>query len=416
MLTTWQKDTEAKEYPSLKGTVETDVVIIGGGITGIALAYNLTQAGKKVVVIEKGSLRKTSTTAYTTAFLAADIDTDLPDLVSIFGKKKAKSIWQSGLHAIDCIEKNIKKHAIECEFKRVPEFWFATSKGGYGHLKEETKLAHSFGFDVTEIPQNSFAFDNKGAFVFAKQAKYHPLKYLIALREKAIEAGAVFYEHTKARTITGNNEVIVTTTYGSVHAKHVIQATYQPFENPSRLFAKKGMYISYVYEFAIGKDILPEGLYLDDMNPYHYFRVDKGETQDRVILGGEDHRKELPIGSEKNYAALKKYFAERFPTIPHVVVTRWSGPILEPIDGLPFIGRYDMDHPNRFVATAFSGNGMTYAHLAAEIITGEIIGKKSEYANLYDPMRQHLTLAGLWIKTQDYVGEFFGAYLPNLFK
>lgn len=416
MNTTWQKDTESKEFSSLKHTVTTDVVVIGGGMTGTIVAYELAKAGKRVVVIEKGTLRKTSVTAYTTAFLSTDIDTDLPDLVHIFSRKQAKEIWQSHSHAIDMVEKNIKDLKISCDFKRIPEHWIATSKRGFVRLQKEARLAKHFGFLVEEVPKNSFAFDNEGAFVFADQAKFHPLKYVLEIRKAAVELGVMFYEHTKAISMHGDETVVVETRYGTVEAKDAVMATYMPFINPSLLFAKKGMYVSYIYELAIAKNILPEGIYLDDQNPYHYFRVDRGEEQDRVILGGEDHREELPIDEDTNFAALKKYFRQRFPNVPYTVVGRWSGPILESIDGLAFIGRYDSQYPNRYVATAFSGNGMTYAHIAAEIITGLITKQPSPYTHLYNPFRPHITMMGLLIKTRDYVGEIFGGYVKNLFR
>jgi glycine/D-amino acid oxidase-like deaminating enzyme len=413
---TWQKGIDLPAYPALKGDLQTEVVIIGGGIVGSVTAYRLARAGKKVVVLEKGTLLESSSTAYTTGMLGGDVDTDLGDLIYMFGEKKAKLVWKSGQDAIDSIEENIKREKIDCEFIRVPEYWYATSAEGYDAFKEEAAQAKEFGFKVKKVSDETLPFKHAGAFAYENQGKYHPLKYLGVLRAKAVELGAVFHEHTEALDIEGDTTITVKTSHGIVTADAMIMATYQPFQNPLSLFAMKGFYETYTYELAIPKGSLPEACYLDDANPYHFFRVDAGDKEDRMLIGGEDHRKELPIDPEKNYAALREYLAVHFPDLKYRIVNKWGGSILESVDGLPFIGRYDKQHPNRYVATAFSGNGMTHGHTAAEIFTSYITGTKNEYAELYNPLRKKITIQELRIKTRDYVGEFFGGYLKNIFR
>jgi glycine/D-amino acid oxidase-like deaminating enzyme len=415
MLTTWQKGIKENVFPTLQDNITTDVVIIGGGIAGISTAYFLSLSGKKVVVLEKETLFK-SITAYTTAFLTADIDTDASDLVQIFGEEGAKQIWKSGAHAIRTIEHITRAERIDCDFMWIPEYFFATSKKGFTHFKKNAEHIRSFGFSMEEISPDILSLQIQGALMLRNQAKFHPLKYLTQLREKALLRGVQFYEHTEALTLSEENgRVVVTTPRGKVTGEHSVMATYQPFKNPRRLFAKKGMYCSYILELAILKGLLPEGIYLDDINPYHYLRVDRGVHEDRLIVGGEDHRDEIPISREKNYEALYRYIEKYFPQVTYRTVTKWYGPILESIDGIAFIGRYSKEHPNQYVATAFSGNGMTYGTLAGEIIASQIVGEEHPYAKLYDPFRPLFTPMGLLIKTRDYIGEFFTGGLKNIF-
>lgn len=282
-------------------------------------------------------------------------------------------------------------------------------------ISRRRQTSRTFGFAVEELPTEKLPFPHHGSFLYAHQAKFHPLKYLEAIRNAAEKLGVKFFDHSEALSIDGDETVVVKTASGSVTATFVIQATYQPFENPWSLFAMKGMYKSYVYELSVPGNVFPEGLYLDDQNPYHYVRIDKNGDRDRMIVGGEDHRWELPIDEGRSFNGLLAYVDKQFPGLVYDIVCKWAGPILESIDGLPFIGRYDAKCPNRFVATAFSGNGMTYAHIAAEILTDEINGKKSAYSDLYDPLRQKISPSELVIKTRDYVGEA-KAYVRNLFR
>ena len=382
-------------------------------------AYAIAKTGKRVIVIDKDSAREGMTTSYTTAFLATDIETDLSDLVSMFGPKKGAGVWHSASTSIDMIESIAKKEGIECDFKRVPEYWIATSSSGMDGLKEEARRGRGIGYDIEKMKDGDLAIKNSGAYVFKKQAKFHPLKFLVGLDKAAEKLGVVFYGSTEAKDVQEENGMVtVETNHGRITARYAIVATYLSFKNPATIFARKGMYTSYVYELSVPKNYLPEGLYLDDENPYHYFRIDKGEGAggaDRMILGGEDHRKELPVDEGRQFQALKDYLAERMPGMEYSVVTSWTGAVLETLDGIPYIGVGDNDAPRILYITGFSGNGMTYSATAARIVAGIVSGKKDEYEDLYSPHRA-MSASGLWYKSRDYIGEFFGGYFKNLFR
>src|SRR5207249_1533662 len=116
------------------------------------------------------------------------------------------------------------------------------------------------------------AFGKAGTMYFPQQAKFHPLKYVLPLRKIAQNMGVQFFEHTEAKNINGTS--VVTDTDTTITAKHVIVATYDPFNKPLSLFANKGMYTSSVNAGDIKKDTLADGLYLDTHNTYHYLRID----------------------------------------------------------------------------------------------------------------------------------------------
>ncbi|MDB5259190.1 MAG: puuB [Candidatus Taylorbacteria bacterium] len=438
MKTTWQASwSPSKTYPKLESHIAADVAIVGGGITGITLAYFLARAGKKVVVIEQGTLGESSTTAYTTAFLTYEVDTELQDLERMFGAKKADLVWQSGKDAIQSIEYIIREESIDCEFMRCDEYLFAAKQEEWQTIEQEATHAQKAGYPLKikndpHKPEDELPFPNAGYVVIPNQAKFHPLKYIDGVRRAAEKHGAIFFENTEVSSIEGNRPAIVYTKEGkgSVTAMWITIATYNPFNQPHELFAKKGTYDSYIYELSIPRGALPEGLYLDGENPYHYFRVDaappsaaaagsSGEyrnmNRDRFIIGGEDHRAEIRMDPKKNFAALLAYAKHILGDQPFEIVTKWTGPILETLDGLPLIGSYSRKYPNRLVATGFSGNGMTYSMVAAVILSDHILNKHSPYADLYDPKR-HYPAYRLWLKFRDYAEELIHGALKNFFR
>jgi glycine/D-amino acid oxidase-like deaminating enzyme len=100
-----------------------------------------------------------------------------------------------------------------------------------------------------------------------------------------------------------------------------------------------------------------------------------------MILGGEDHRSDLPVSAKKKFDALEKYLADLLSGRSYEILRKWIGAVLEPVGGLPLIGAYK---PHQFVATAFSGNGMTYAMVSALIFRDLILGKKNPWTHVFD--------------------------------
>jgi glycine/D-amino acid oxidase-like deaminating enzyme len=408
----WQ-DVKGKAYPKLEKDLEADVVIIGGGITGVFSAYLLARTGKKVVLLEAESIGS-GVTAYTTAFLTQVVDTDATDLVRMFGARKARLVWGSGRQALDAIEAVSRQEGIECEFMRCPLYYYANSEKEFLDLRKELTPMRELEPGVAE-GNDDLGFRHDGYLEVQGQAKFHPLKFVLALARAAEKAGASIFEGARAVEISGGEggeEAVVSVGKKTVRAKEVIVATYAPFRDGLATFLKKGMYVSYVFEVRLPQASLKEGLYQDTANPYHYFRIDAGSKHDRMIIGGEDHRRELKMDPLKNYAALEEHLRGILGGVPYKITRRWSSNVLEPSDGLPLIGRTG---PGRLLATAFSGNGMTYAAIAGMLCRDIILGSENPWEELYDPKR----IPGpyqLLKKGADYTGEFFGGAVKNFFK
>lgn len=371
-----------KTYPKIKGDVTADVAVIGGGLTGLLTAYLLSTNGKKVAVLEAGTLGS-GATAYTTAFITQVIDTSLSDLIRVLGPNKAKSIWQAGEQAIDRIETIVKKEEIDCEFQRCSARVCASREKDCKKLEHEHRAAERLGFATKLVKNSTLPFEEYGYLEVKDQAKFHPLKFLRGVAEIVASSGGNIFEHSRALSLREGpgGATIVKTAAGSVTAKDVIVATYAPFNKPGTAKYIRGMYSSYVIEVHVPKGIFTEGLYWDTESPYHYFRIDRRGQFDRMILGGEDHRSELRVSPKKKFDALEKYLVGLLGGRSYGILRKWIGAVLEPVGGLPLIGAYK---PHQFVATAFSGNGMTYAMVSALIFRDLILGKKNPWTHVFD--------------------------------
>ncbi|HRH31275.1 MAG TPA: FAD-binding oxidoreductase [Candidatus Paceibacterota bacterium] len=425
--TSWEASRSIQAFPKLEKNIETDVVIVGGGMAGLLSAYVLAKAGKKVIVLEKGRLAS-GVTLKTTAFLTQIIDTDAEDVCRMLGVKKAKIMYASHMSGSALIERIAREEKIDCDFKRVSNYIIAKTKDETEGLEDEVDVLKALGLAVVFERNKSGNIKNTAVLEVKDQAKFNPLSFLSGLVPVLISLGVSIYENTEVESLNTEDQTAGNSVAGGlviakagehgVRAKWSVTATYQPFNNPAGVFMKKGMYVSYVYEIEVPKGSYAEGTYEDMKNPYHYFRVDAasggaGDSQhDRIIVGGEDHRIEIPMDKEKNWQALSDYCDKTFGKDTYKIIRRWDGPMLEPSDGFALIG---ILKKNQIVATAFSGNGMTYSGIAAIMIRDIIEKGKSDWDTLYNPKR-FPTFTMLRIKIRDYTGEFLRGALRNMIK
>ncbi|MBX4206443.1 FAD-binding oxidoreductase, partial [Candidatus Parcubacteria bacterium] len=394
MTTTWQEHRKKRSYPALEEEIAADVAVVGGGMAGVLTAYRLAHQGLKVALLEKGGLADGATSA-TTAFITKVVDTELSELAEIFDPRTAKAVWESGQEAVGEFERIVRAEGIECEFARCSDFIFAAGAKEFKQLREEYATCRRLKAGVM-LREDGAAlnFPNAGYLEVPGQAKFHPTKFLYALAEKAAARGALIFEHTEVIAVESEGPVTVRTKGGSVVAKDAVFATYKPLTG-AKTHLKKAMYRSYVLEVEVPQGLFPEGIYEDMENPYHYFRIDPAAARgdyDRMIVGGEDHKDifgnppAAGLGKE-SFKALGAFLARIMGGHRYWIVKKWAGPILEPTDGLALIGKIA---PHCYVATGFSGNGMTYSMISSMLIADLIKGKKNPWAKVYDPTRSIL--------------------------
>jgi len=394
----------ARTYAQLGKDITVDVCIVGAGIAGMTTAYELSKDGLIVAVLDDGPIGS-GQTRRTTAHLSTALDDRYYELERIHGKKTTRLAMQSHSQAIDRIAEICEEVSIDCNFERVDGYLFAAKADDAEILHKELEAARTAGLDVAMVPRAPIdSFDTGEALRFPAQAQFHPLRYLAGLARAVVERGGHVHESTHVVDIEGGPEAKVRTDGGfTVRCEHVVVATNSPINERIAIHTKQAPYMSYVIAAPLPHETVEHALFWDTEDPYHYVRVQREEEHDLLIVGGEDHRTGDKNGTgDKNdpdarYAALEKWARARFPLLGETLY-RWSGQVMETIDGLAFIGRAPHQPDNVYLATGDSGMGMTHGTIAGMLLADLIAGRENAFTEIYDPKRKPLRAAGEYMK------------------
>jgi glycine/D-amino acid oxidase-like deaminating enzyme/nitrite reductase/ring-hydroxylating ferredoxin subunit len=398
-VSVWQETT-----PSLrthqKAREHCEVCVIGAGIAGLSAAWLMRREGRDVQLIDAFDIGA-GETGRTTAHLTAVLDDRFAKLEKLFGIEDARLAAQSHVAAIDTIERTVRECEIECGFERVGGVLFAANEEQADLLRREAEAAARIGFPgmaaigTAAIPELRF---NAPALRFPGQAMFHPGKYVQGMARAFVERGGSIETGVKAVAVEqGDIARVVLDDGREIRAHHVVVATNTPFIDRVTMHTKQAAYRTYVVGFTIPAGSFPSVLLWDLGDPYHYVRVVRnvGPLSDVLIVGGEDHKTGQDDNPAQRFLRLTQWARERFDGLGDMSF-RWSGQIMEPIDGLAFIGRNPGDD-NIYVVTGDSGNGMTHGTLGGMIISDLIAVRKNPWESLYDPARKTLQAAGSFI-------------------
>ena len=387
----WMATPNTRAEPQLTTDIETDVCIIGAGIAGMTTAYLLAREGRRVVILDDG-LVAGGETCRTTAHLVNAPDTYFMELERLHGEHEARLAADSHTKAIDKIEEIARQEKISCNFRRLDGYLYTEQGESTETLQSELEATHRAGLKDVElidcVPLDSF--ETGPALRFPRQGQFHILKYVKGLARAIERDGGRIYGETHADEIEGltDHQARVKTSNGAtVNAQAVVVATNSPVNDRVVLHTKQAPYRTYVIGARVPRGRAPEILLWDTSDPYHYVRVQRlSRTHDILIVGGEDHKTGQADDANKRYHRLEEWTRERFPAAKKIEF-RWSGQVMEPVDGLAFIGQNPLDEKSIFIATGFSGTGMTYGTISGMLLTDLIQGRKNEWAELYDPSR-----------------------------
>jgi glycine/D-amino acid oxidase-like deaminating enzyme len=379
-----------KTYASVQESVKTDVVVMGAGITGALVSYNLCKAGFDVVMVDRRHVGQGSTAA-STCLLQYEIDTPLYKLISIVGERNAVRSYKL------CLEAVHKLQAMAANFKYVeftpkPSFQFASFKNDVKELETEYSLRKKHRISSVQWLEendiyNKFSFKAPAGILSEDAAQLDAYRMTHSLIHTSVRRGLQIFDGTEVIKIKHHKRSVelVTDTSNTITArKLVICCGYE-----SQRYIPKQVEELYSTYAVISEPFLQDrfwyknSLIWETARPYLYLRT---TSDNRILIGGKDDKfynpgkrdAKLPLKS----AQLVKTFHKLFPAIEFRPDFEWAGTFCNTKDGLPYIGSIPQ-RPNTYFALGFGGNGITFSHIAAEIITDLLQGKKNEDAAIF---------------------------------
>lgn len=381
----WNKTCRKTEYPRLKESIETDILIIGAGITGISCAYNLVQRGAKPVVIDAGGICD-GTTGNTTGKITIQHDIIYSHILKKHGREFAGLYAESQCEALRFVREQTEKLKIDCQLAESTAYIFASSQDDVEDLQKEFETAKELGIDAVYSEKSNFPPENFGLLGFQNQAVFHPTRYVNALAEAAVEGGAKIFCGTKAIKVE-NDDVKTVFCEGdiTIKAKHVVLATQYPiYDGPNIFFTR--LYAKRAYGIAVRPDKgWPDGSYISSGEPTRSIRTHVEDDERILIVVGEDHATARgEDNTELHYKNLAQY-AERIAG-PCELLAKWSAQDYDTPDQIPYIGRIS-DHSNTYVATGFGKWGLSNGTLAGIMLSDLILSGECRYEELYSRKR-----------------------------
>jgi glycine/D-amino acid oxidase-like deaminating enzyme/nitrite reductase/ring-hydroxylating ferredoxin subunit len=384
LISIWQDSIDPYISINLpKLTTVYDVIIVGGGITGISTALVLQKAGKQCLVIEAKNLCF-GTTGGTTAHLNTLLDTPYTTIQKKFDKDTSTRVALAVKEAINLIQSNIKEHQIDCGFEETDAFLFAQNESQENELENILEATTEAGITAGHSLKIPVPIPFTKALRAKGQAKFNPVQYVYGIASAFENAGGVIMQNCRVTGAESNELVEVETSHGIFKCKDLIYATHIP-PGVNLLHLRCVPYRSYAMALTLNDDNYPQYLAYDMVDPYHYYRTQIVNNKRYLIVGGKDHKTAHEENTEQCLRKLESHIRKYYDV--KEVEYGWSSQYYEPADGLPYIGKMPGYLDHIYVATGFGGNGMVYSGVAALTFREILLEDKPVYQDLFKPGR-----------------------------
>lgn len=375
----------------MEGNRTADVCVVGAGIAGLTTAYLLSREGRSVAVLDLDRIGGQETSR-TTAHLSDVLDEGFVELERLHGPENSRLAVDSHAAAISRIEAIVASESIACDFERLDGYLMRSPDAKTDALEVELASARRLGFEDARLLSGTRGkgFRTGPCIRFPRQAQFHPLEYTRSLVKAIERKGGQLFGHTRMVDIESREDAVRVRTAGDRHidAAAAVCATNSPITTRVAIHTKQAAYRSYVIGARVPRDAVHRALYWDTADPYHYVRLNANRERNDTeiaIIGGEDHKTGQDDDPAPRFDRLEMWARARIPELREVVF-RWSGQVMEPVDGLAFLGRSPGER-NVYVVTGDSGHGMTHGTIGAMIVSDLIAGRENPWAELYDPGR-----------------------------
>ncbi len=363
----WTQETQLPRFRRLRGELHTDILIIGGGLTGLLCARRLAEMGVETVLVEASTICS-GVTKNTTAKITSQHGLLYHKLIRRFGPERTRMYLECGEAAVG--EYRRLCAGIDCGFQERDSYIY--SRSSRNKLERELRVLEALGFSAEYAENLPLPFPTAGAVRFPRQAQIDPLRFAAGLVD-----GLKVYEHTPVLELA---PYTATVPDGKITAKAIIVCTHFPILNKhGSYFLKMYQRRSYVLALQGAPDV--GGMYLDEAEDGLSFR-NAGEL---LLLGGGGHR---TGGHGGGWYELERITERYYPGAKER--NRWAAQDCITLDGVPYIGAYSGRTRGLYVATGFNKWGMTSAMAAAMILADLVTGRNNPYAAVFSPSRSML--------------------------
>ena len=367
MNSVWTENIVLPHFETIEGDVETEVLIIGGGITGILCAYFLQEMGIPYILVEGRSVCG-GVTKNTTAKITSQHGLIYDKLLKSAGAEMARMYLEANQNAV-------KKYfelcrGMDCHFEEKTNYIY--SLDDRRKLEKEVEALRKIGFHAILSETWELPFSTAGAVGFAHQAQFNPLEFIFHIIPKL-----KIYEHSFVRELTENTAV---TDKARITYKRAVFATHFPIDNKHGMYFLK-MYQHRSYVLAVENAQQIKGMYVDESKTGLSFR----SYNDLLLLGGGSHRTGKRGG---DWQELRGYARRYYPSA--VEKYYWATQDCMSLDGVPYVGQYSKGLPDCYVATGFNKWGMTSSMVAAMLLADMLEGKENPYELVFNPSRNML--------------------------
>lgn len=371
-------------YPSLREDLTTEILIVGGGITGSLIAHQCMEDGYKTILVDRREIGHGSSSA-TTSMLQYEIDIPLYQLIDMIGEKAAVESYLACHKSVDDLKKIVEKVKSDCGFKKKESLYFASFKKDVTWLKKEFEARKKIGIPVKwlereEIEKKYQLKNSYGGMLSEQGGSIDAFKLTHDILAFNYEKGLKIFDKTNIKKADyKQNGVTVVTEYGNtIKAKKILYCNgFEVVEIIKDNFVKLLSTYAIVGErFEDDQSYLNNTLFWNTAEPYMYMRT---TDDNRLLIGGEDEdfvnaEKRDSLLNEKS-RKLEKYLKKILPNYDFRTDFVWAGTFGETKDGLPYIGKHP-NFPSAGFVLGFGGNGITFSVIGMEMISYLLKNKK----------------------------------------
>ncbi|MGN0679415.1 MAG: FAD-dependent oxidoreductase [Oscillospiraceae bacterium] len=358
----WEDETLPR-FPTLEGDLQTDVLVVGGGIAGLLAAYELQKHGVECVLVERNRICS-GVTSKTTAKITAQHRLIYSEIAARYGLERAGMYLSANIRAVE--KYAALSHKFKCDYRTVDSYVYSRNRRDV--LEHEASVLQQLHYHTDICDSTELPFKTAGALKFPEQGEFHPLKFL-----GEIAKTLTIYENTHITDIRGDKAFYER---GEIHAEKFVIATHFPFiDRIGCYFLKMHQNRSSVLALRNAQKL--GGYYVDADSNGLSFR----QYGDLLLLGGGAHRTGKPCKADR----LVQFAQRAYPKSE--IEYSWSTQDCITLDGIPYIGYYGLIKSNLLVATGFNKWGMTLAMAGAEILRDLVLEKENKFAEVFNPRR-----------------------------